>query len=826
MPALVLNELAAHCHSPVDMQIGGPVMSRLPPVLRDIGLALGLAAALVVVYSLDRLHPDSDSEAPPLLTVAPVPAESQPPSLKKQRLAVTRGQYDDMGKLLQQLGEGYSYETLELTDLRDANKLSKFDVVFVTCGTQPESWVSNVVAQGDRPGTARASWNPAVVESLKNSLRAFVAKGGTLYASDFQRPLVELAFPEFIGDSTEDQGIEQELDARVVDNGLRDLIGQHLPLRFDMRGWFPASLSDPKATVYLDGEYQTVAGKVRRSPLLMKVPFQQGSIIFTSFHNGKQNSDKELQLLRYLVLTAVTAKIEATVAKTMVSGGFSPQKQNLLTASNRNPSVTQSYHHQNPGPLQFALGFADEGARMRLALVGPDSRKFEKEGSSTFTLSVPDAVSGDWTYTISAVDVPYKNFPFTLTVGAEGRKDIAAKPQETPTTREPRKASLPSVYQNRTLENRSMLVEKHGGSEATEKAVSDGLNWLARHQATDGSWSSRCLGSHGETRCEKGNACTGPGQPYAMAQTGLALLAFQGGGHYHFNQTQYSDAVRRGLDWLVQNQQPDGGLYGAGQNLSLQRMFGRARNQQPDGGLFRRAASSGYFMYEHGIATFALAEACAISIASRQPVDQRYLDAATKAVQFIERQQHTDGGWRYTSSPSEHSDTSVSGWQVLALKTAKNAEIPVEKECVAKIERFFASCEMGHDGRTGYLGQSQMTDATTGVGMLVHQFLLNSPKSPLVTQAARYLARRGPGQNDYYLWYNCTLAMFQAGGDEWKRWNAEVRDTLTGLQEHQGCARGSWPPNDPRGHTGGRIYSTALAVLTLEVYYRFTSQAE
>jgi hypothetical protein len=106
--------------------------------------------------------------------------------------------------------------------------------------------------------------------------------------------------------------------------------------------------------------------------------------------------------------------------------------------------------------------------------------------------------------------------------------------------------------------------------------------------------------------------------------------------------------------------------------------------------------------------------------------------------------------------------------------------------------------------------------------MLVHQFLLKDPDADLVKQAAPYLAkqaeelwgRKGAMQDDYYLWYNCTLAMCVAGGDPWTRWNAIVRDVVMSKQERPGagCARGSWPPSDQYGGVGGRIYSTALAL--------------
>jgi hypothetical protein len=153
----------------------------------------------------------------------------------------------------------------------------------------------------------------------------------------------------------------------------------------------------------------------------------------------------------------------------------------------------------------------------------------------------------------------------------------------------------------------------------------------------------------------------------------------------------------------------------------------------------------------------------------------------------------------------------------------------------------------------------EVTEATTGVGMLVHEFLLRKPKSPLVQEGAGYLVRyaentwaglaradmkpafeRMPdllevdpmefeyassiSNIDYYSWYNCTLALHQVGGEHWRRWNNIVRDLLVDLQETEGCVKGSWSPNSRWGLAGGRIYSTAMAVLTLEVYYRFAKE--
>jgi len=374
------------------------------------------------------------------------------------------------------------------------------------------------------------------------------------------------------------------------------------------------------------------------------------------------------------------------------------------------------------------------------------------------------------------------------------------------------------LYAKRTLGDRERWIASYGGSTISEGAVNAGLQWLSRHQADDGSWSDRCLGDKSpESKCEKESPCTGPGKTYEMAHTGLAILAFQAGGHYYFNDQVHSAAVRAGLDWMVEHQRPDGGLVGSA----------------PPGGFehFHK-----HYMYEHGIAAFALTEACAVAAAMGEPPNERYVDAARRAIQFIHQMQHTDGGWRYTDDLKRKSDTSVTGWQVLALKTAQEAGIPVTDECVGKVRKFFAARAMGENGRTGYDDRIPLTEATTGVGMLARQFLLGEPDSPLVRDAAEFLADyaeqkwsdlEASGDNkDFYLWYNCTLAMFQAGGKPWERWNPLVRDTIINLQRHDGCARGSWDTDSKWGRAGGRIYTTALAVLTLEVYYRYASHQE
>jgi len=202
----------------------------------------------------------------------------------------------------------------------------------------------------------------------------------------------------------------------VVDAGLRDLLGPQIDLRFDLGGWYPAAFSGEKLTVYLTGRYAAASGR-REAPLLVKFPYAKGTVIFTSFHNEAQASETEKKLLRYLVFSAVTAKIEASVSAAMLKGGFKPTKKNVLGASAGEAAPAQSYVCEKPGHLQFVLGFQDVGARLKLTVTGPGGEKFEREGTSTLTIDVPQAAAGEWKYSVSAIQVPNENFPVTITVG-------------------------------------------------------------------------------------------------------------------------------------------------------------------------------------------------------------------------------------------------------------------------------------------------------------------------------------------------------------------------------------------------------------------------
>jgi len=150
----------------------------------------------------------------------------------------------------------------------------------------------------------------------------------------------------------------------------------------------------------------------------VRFPYKDGTVIFTSFHNEKNNSEAEKKLLRYLVFTTVTSGETERITKTMVQGGFRPRGGGLFSAAKENPAVTQTYRCTEERPLKFVLGFQGEGAKLRLTVTRPDGKKYdEKEGTSTLTIDVPSPVTGDWKYTITALELPNENFPYTVTVG-------------------------------------------------------------------------------------------------------------------------------------------------------------------------------------------------------------------------------------------------------------------------------------------------------------------------------------------------------------------------------------------------------------------------
>ncbi|MEQ9412045.1 MAG: hypothetical protein RIK87_30315 [Fuerstiella sp.] len=346
---------------------------------------------------------------------------------------------------------------------------------------------------------------------------------------------------------------------------------------------------------------------------------------------------------------------------------------------------------------------------------------------------------------------------------------------------------ISAAFSMRIPEARAEAVEKLGGSEQSEAAVDRGLEWLAAHQYAAGNWSIH------EMHC-RDHDCGGHGSYEAdPAATGLALLAFLGAGHTH-RSGDYRTEVSRGLDWLMNNQAKDGDLFNADTEFAR--------------------------FYSHGIAAIALCEAYGMT------KDPRLEGAAQRALDFIAASQHPKfGGWRYQAK--FESDTSVSGWQLMALKSGEMAGLRVPGQVYNGVRTWLNSVEdRDAPGRFAYHPTKEVTEVMTAEGLLMRQYLGADRTDPGLQAGAAYLRQRLPrtdSRNAYY-WYYATQVMFHMQGSDWDAWNAGLRDLLVDTQQKGGPARGSWDPDAPTkdtwGRSGGRHYVTCLNLLMLEVYYR------
>jgi hypothetical protein len=185
-------------------------------------------------------------------------------------------------------------------------------------------------------------------------------------------------------------------------------------------------------------------------------------------------------------------------------------------------------------------------------------------------------------------------------------------------------------------------------------------------------------------------------------------------------------------------------------------------------------------------------------------------------------QNPTDGGWRY--NPKDPGDTSVSGWQLMALTNAKMAGLNVGGSAFAGAGKFLDSVAV-HDGvEYCYMPGAGSSPTMTAVGLLGRQYLGVKRDNPMLAGGMKYLIDHLPDEklpNAYY-WYYGTQVMHNMSGYEWDTWNRKMRDILvrTQVRSPESCANGSWDPaNDVWGKLGGRVMKTSLSVLPLEVYY-------
>jgi prenyltransferase beta subunit len=300
-----------------------------------------------------------------------------------------------------------------------------------------------------------------------------------------------------------------------------------------------------------------------------------------------------------------------------------------------------------------------------------------------------------------------------------------------------------------------------------ERAVDNGIAWLAKSQGRDGSWSAAPNGA-------------------TVAATALATMAMMARGHVP-GQGPYGDNLNRGFDALLSMQAADG-------------LFGKGSNG---------------VMYEHGIATVALCEAYGMLDDKRQDRVRLAISKAVRVIldaQRVAKSASDQGGWRYTPSDST-SDISVSGWQLMALRGASNAGANIPQKAIDDgISYIKRRAVFG--GGFSYQSNSGPNSARTGTGVLALS-LMGQPDAPEVKAGGDYLIRTGIGAGDghyFYTYYYCSQAAWQLGDKYWTILNREVSSSLRSRQK----ADGSWS-----GGESSDVYCTAMAILALTVPYRY-----
>jgi hypothetical protein len=327
-----------------------------------------------------------------------------------------------------------------------------------------------------------------------------------------------------------------------------------------------------------------------------------------------------------------------------------------------------------------------------------------------------------------------------------------------------------NVFGARSGPVRSQIMNNTARGREIERAVMAGLRWLKQQQNANGSWN-------------------GPSSQPAVSA--LAVLAFLGHGETPESK-EFGNTVLKGLQYLVSQVGNDGIV-------------------------------QGHNMYAQGAVTLALAEAYGMTrSAAIKETMGRAINAIVQSQRQPKKSGNHAGGWRYRPSSTD-ADTSVSGWLIMALKSAKLAGLEVPEDSFNKASNFlwhmYGQNGFGYNAPAG-------RPSTTAIGVLCQQFLGHGgdarikPALDLIT-TLRPNWQKSAGGWVLYNWYYANQAMFQAGGSYWREWNSSMCEAMLRNQSSDG--HWGMPPQSTEARYGssGYVYTTAMGCLILEVYYRY-----
>lgn len=356
-----------------------------------------------------------------------------------------------------------------------------------------------------------------------------------------------------------------------------------------------------------------------------------------------------------------------------------------------------------------------------------------------------------------------------------------------------------------TTESKQALLEFYGGTAESEAAVLRGLRWLATHQQADGSWPLNAYGKN-IANCNCQTEFEKSVDEGDMTGTAFGVLPFLGAGVVHNRSPQsppelatYREVVKKALTFLAKKQ---------------------VRSQDP------KDKQDGYLggsMYAHAAGTIALCEAYGLS------GEESLRTKAQLALKYLLQAQHQKGGgWRY--EPGQEGDLSVTGWVILAVRSAQLAGLRVLQDPLIRAGRFVDNCAAGPEGlkksRYGYQPGTPENVALSAAGLLSRQYLGWAKDDRQLEAGSKYLMANLPPESGealgpIYYYYYATQVLHHLEGENFDLWNHRMREHLIRSQEKTGHAAGSWNPQGADwGQRGGRMYATSMALITLQVYYR------
>lgn len=434
---------------------------------------------------------------------------------------------------------------------------------------------------------------------------------------------------------------------------------------------------------------------------------------------------------------------------------------NVLSAS--------STGEEGPEIEEFTIEQVDPGEMQEM-------EEFTEPVEMTESLEMVEPVS---------VDVPMEVAAVPLDVA-----DLAAEMAPSSATLQTLASVQMSAMDSRSEQMKKKLLREYGGNSSSEAAVTKALKWMELHQMPNGGWTFQhnlvCRNScdHGceENRAEAFNGATA-----------MALLPFLGAGQTHMS-GDFQKTVRRGLLFLAKNGKP--GMQAGLPVLDL--------------------TDKGGNMYSHGLAAIALSEAYAMT------EDSALAGPTQAALNFIITAQCRDGGWRYKPREARGGDTSVVGWQVMALKSGYMGHLVVPPQTIQGSVLFLDKVQSKGGAWYGYdKPTTKPRPATTAVGLLCRMYTGWDKNHEAIQEGVKYLLKTGPSKSDMYYNYYAAQVLRQNGGPGWEKFNTELRDFLVEKQSDSGGAAGSWFFTKS-GHVGGagRLCATSFATMILEVYYR------